>query len=459
MTRILPLTETTDPAAVADQSLVYSKDVGGVTQVFARNSDGVIVALGATTGIFALPEAWAYPNVPANQTTALPLFAQVSGINNEVRMVRSGSIVGLTTRFSEAITAGSLTVTVTKNGTPVTLAAVHTSGTGTQVTQNGGIDTYVAGDLIGVQFTTNNAFLPVTTDLEAWVQVAEGLVGGSVAASGGVPAWAAGSYVAGQSVYRGPYVWSALTTTSEDPFLVEGNLGNNSDWTFVASGAAGTVQTPGASDGAPDGKILMINNVLGVNMTTYRQRVESGFLGKMIAVDLRLSGAADGVYFGVFDSSLAQTNSNLEFASSGFYGVYIDIFNNRIENKINGTAGGNVGYINGNSTNAGSAFTRWYLKMIQNGSNWDLEVLRRAWDAATGNGTLPYTAYSRYQEDDLVPIARFTNVARPSFTNWRMVIGSRTGGSSGIFEARAAYIRNIISGAWTAIARRPNGLG
>jgi hypothetical protein len=88
-------------------------------------------------------------------------------------MTRAGSIVGLSTRLTEAITAGTLTVEVTINGSP-SFALVHTSGTGSQFTQSAGIDSYAAGDLVGIRITTDAGFLPNTTDLEAYIQVFEG---------------------------------------------------------------------------------------------------------------------------------------------------------------------------------------------------------------------------------------------------------------------------------------------
>lgn len=42
MTKIIGIEEGVDPAAVVDQIVVYSKDVGGVTQLFGRASDGSI---------------------------------------------------------------------------------------------------------------------------------------------------------------------------------------------------------------------------------------------------------------------------------------------------------------------------------------------------------------------------------------------------------------------------------
>jgi hypothetical protein len=172
---------SSDPTAVAGQVSVYGKNSGGSTKLFMRNGAGTVTEVGSGggggNGIFSPPEMWVQPNVPANQA-ATPLSSQVSGSNNAIRMARAGSIVGLSTRLTEAITAGSLTVTITKNGTPVTLSLIHTSGTGSQTTQAAGIDTYVAGDLIGIQYATNSGFLPITTDLDAWIEVSESLVPG-----------------------------------------------------------------------------------------------------------------------------------------------------------------------------------------------------------------------------------------------------------------------------------------
>jgi YVTN family beta-propeller protein len=51
MTRIIAFTETTDPDAVDDTAILYSKDDGGgVTKLYARLSDGTIVELGAAGG-------------------------------------------------------------------------------------------------------------------------------------------------------------------------------------------------------------------------------------------------------------------------------------------------------------------------------------------------------------------------------------------------------------------------
>lgn len=46
MTKIIQLIESAgDPAAVADSSILYTKDVAGITQAFLRASDGTITQL------------------------------------------------------------------------------------------------------------------------------------------------------------------------------------------------------------------------------------------------------------------------------------------------------------------------------------------------------------------------------------------------------------------------------
>jgi hypothetical protein len=50
VTKIITLSEITDPTAVANQAILYSKDVAGVTHFFARLSDGTIVQLSGASG-------------------------------------------------------------------------------------------------------------------------------------------------------------------------------------------------------------------------------------------------------------------------------------------------------------------------------------------------------------------------------------------------------------------------
>lgn len=120
---------------------------------------------------------------------------------------------------------------------------------------------------------------------------------------GGGALWSAGTYAAGSIVRRGPYLWMATTSTSEDPMVVEGNLGSASDWTVNTSASSGMDQS--------GTRLLLINNALGKNTAAFRQSTNTGFLGKMLIVDAQISGTADALLFGIYDSSLAQSASSL----------------------------------------------------------------------------------------------------------------------------------------------------
>lgn len=124
---------------------------------------------------FAPPEQWAQQNVAAGQV-AVAIPSAVSVNFDDIKMMRAGSVVGLSTRLTDAVTAGTATVRVTINGVGGTLNVAHTAGgnpTGGQSTQRAGIDTFLAGDLVGLSITTDLIFLPITTDLESWIEVEE----------------------------------------------------------------------------------------------------------------------------------------------------------------------------------------------------------------------------------------------------------------------------------------------
>ena len=157
-----------------------SRQIGRVVQsaagVWRWVIDGSLRAAtgGASASPFSPPEKWAKQNVAASLTNS-PLQALVSSNFDGIKMLRAGSIVGIGDELSTAVTAGMATVTVTKNGVAVTLSLTHTNAinaSGGQATQAVGIDTYVAGDRLGLQITTNGAWAP-TPNIEGWIEVIE----------------------------------------------------------------------------------------------------------------------------------------------------------------------------------------------------------------------------------------------------------------------------------------------
>lgn len=119
-------------------------------------------------------ETWNQNDVAASQTN-VALSALVSVNFDTWKAPRAGSIVAIVTRLTEARTAGTLTVKATINGVATTLSVITNAANtlGGISTEQAGIDKYVAGDLIGMQVTTDAGWLPITSDLEAYIEVEE----------------------------------------------------------------------------------------------------------------------------------------------------------------------------------------------------------------------------------------------------------------------------------------------
>jgi hypothetical protein len=138
---------------------------------------GVGTSGGGGDDLYAPPEKWEQQNIAASQA-GVALSAMMSTSFDTLKMIRAGSIVGLSTRLTAAITdatPNSVVITVTKNGAPGTLSLGHSSGSnpiGGEAAQASGVDTFVAGDLLGIEITTLGSFTPINTlDIEAWLDL------------------------------------------------------------------------------------------------------------------------------------------------------------------------------------------------------------------------------------------------------------------------------------------------
>ncbi|HZJ65890.1 MAG TPA: hypothetical protein VFD36_20425, partial [Kofleriaceae bacterium] len=124
--------------------------------------------------IESLPEKWAQNPVVANQTD-VALSTLVSITFDDIKSIRSGSVVGIGWRLSNAVTAGTLTVKPSIGGVAGTLSGSSTSvsnSTGGRAISVSGIDIYGNDVAIGVMVTTTADFaagtLPV---LEVWLEI------------------------------------------------------------------------------------------------------------------------------------------------------------------------------------------------------------------------------------------------------------------------------------------------
>jgi len=135
-------------------------------------------SVGATPGWTTLVHAdwtvladWFQDNVAASQS-AVALLRPNS--RTEVPMPTGGSVIGIVVFTNDARTAGTLTVDATIDGTVTGLTAVldGTNTTTKATTQAVDLDTFTAGQRIGVKITTDGSWAPTTADIDVAVLVA-----------------------------------------------------------------------------------------------------------------------------------------------------------------------------------------------------------------------------------------------------------------------------------------------
>lgn len=146
--------------------------IGDGVTVIDGGGVALVIIGGPPANIYAPPEQWRQDNVAAGQTN-VAISCLVQPATTTIKMIRAGHIVGLGTRLSQPITAGSLTVIVTINGVAGVLDIAHTNvanASGGVATQTVG-DDYTGNGLVGIQITTSGDFAPATTGLEVWIEV------------------------------------------------------------------------------------------------------------------------------------------------------------------------------------------------------------------------------------------------------------------------------------------------
>jgi len=124
-------------------------------------------------------------NVPINQSAVALSSVDPPGAAGAVttaKMDRNGSIVGILARirnYGDGRTAGTMTLTVFKNGatltTPLTAILDATNPRYNMNWQGTGVAgaTFVSGDTISIRVTTDASWAPTTADIDAWVIISE----------------------------------------------------------------------------------------------------------------------------------------------------------------------------------------------------------------------------------------------------------------------------------------------
>lgn len=121
-------------------------------------------------------DVWFQNDVAASQTdVALARVGDAvwAAMDGKLIMPRGGSVTGVCVKSNEACTAGTLTIEVTKNGTGIGLTAVLDGSNPTfkATTQAKDVDTFDAGDQIGVTITTDGSWAPTTADIRVAIEV------------------------------------------------------------------------------------------------------------------------------------------------------------------------------------------------------------------------------------------------------------------------------------------------
>lgn len=160
---------------LADGSIPMSGDLslGGndMTNVLTATGTGDLDFGGGYRQTF---EGWFQNGTPAaSGPTQLALFGSGTAFPNVVIFPRAGSVTGVWVKTDDPRTAGSLTVEVYKNGVATGLTAVldGTNTTFKATTQAKDLDTFVAGDELGIRVTTDAGWTPVTANIRAGLEV------------------------------------------------------------------------------------------------------------------------------------------------------------------------------------------------------------------------------------------------------------------------------------------------
>lgn len=123
---------------------------------------GMLVALGPFVNL----------NLTTNMAGTVHDLAAISGAEDTFTVPRTGSIIGVSCSVSTHITAGTVSVRVTVNGTTkFTSVNAATSVLQWSTTQAKDTDLLAAGDRVGCLITTSASLTPANNDLTSFIWI------------------------------------------------------------------------------------------------------------------------------------------------------------------------------------------------------------------------------------------------------------------------------------------------
>jgi hypothetical protein len=263
-------------------------------------------------------------------------------------------------------------------------------------------------------------------------------------------AWSPGGapYQAGSIVRRGPWVWGARVSTSQDPSVAEGDMNLSADW----------IPRGNASQGGQHLLTLSPSGQTFQNAIGYRNTIgslSSDWRNRRLVIDALVgpSGGADYFNFGIIDPAVPLStmpgSPGGMCGTTGCWGVNVDFGGNRVGAVVNGVATAYTAYTAaavgaGNDILETSVLYRFRLDLTEAAPNWTITLYR-----------------DDYIRDAMTPWAQSYvgswTVTAPTFTQWRWVVGSTSGGVSGNVAVRCPFTQMVPgAGDWDMISEFPH---
>lgn len=154
-------------------ALLMDLQNNGVSK-FTVDKDGKLSAAGG--GFRQAISGWFRTTINAGQTNQLMKRYVQAGATAEVTIIRPGSIVGVSILITGPRTAGQADFEVTLNGAGTGFMCTfdgssEDTSTTTSATQDAGLDAIVAGDKIGIRYTTDGSWAPTGNVAEGMVEI------------------------------------------------------------------------------------------------------------------------------------------------------------------------------------------------------------------------------------------------------------------------------------------------
>lgn len=234
--------------------------------------------------------------------------------------------------------------------------------------------------------------------------------------------WGNASHYENDAVVHNGFLWLARRDTSTEP-------GEN---VFTpTTDVGGTAWSQNSCASVITSEVKLINSGVSDTATVASNETFINWDGATIEYDVQVSGTADHLEIGIFDGALEPTvvGSQGYTGVAGFWGMKLDIYNNLVYPMANGSSGTSFAY-----TPDTSGYEKWRLNFADN-----------------RDGTVTISCYR--SGGSVLVVQR--SVTAPTFEPFRLAVGARSGGQTGVFAVRGRpyILDNGVESDWRRITR------